>query len=137
MSGDTSGAPLIKRRLVFRLIGKMACGGSICQMVSRAYRWRIMWTRYEESSRPLPSTHAAQQLQFEVQDVQLEVEITTTGTREGGGGLKIYVLTLGAKGSKSNASSQKVTLNLSAVTADRSRFRVRDMPSKSIRQDDE
>lgn len=78
-----------------------------------------------------------QELQFEVQDVQLEVEITTTGTREGGGGLKVYVLTLGAKGSKSNASSQKVTLNLSAVTADGSKFRVRDMPSKSIRQDDE
>jgi hypothetical protein len=78
-----------------------------------------------------------QELQFEVQDVQLEVEITTTGSVEGGGGLKIYVLTLGAKGSKSNASSQKVTLNLSAVTADGSKFRVRDMPSKPIRQDDE
>jgi Trypsin-co-occurring domain 2 len=78
-----------------------------------------------------------QQLQFEVKDVQLEVEITTTGMREGGGGLKIYVLTLGAKGSKSNASSQKVTLNLSAVTADGSQFRVRDMSSKPIRQDDE
>jgi hypothetical protein len=77
-----------------------------------------------------------QQLQFEVQDVQLEVEVTTTGAREGGGGLKVYVLTLGAKGSKSNASSQKVTLNLSAVTADGSRFRVRDMSSKPVRQSD-
>jgi hypothetical protein len=75
-----------------------------------------------------------QQLQFEVQDVQLEVEITTTGTREGGGGLKIYVLTLGAKGSRSNASSQKVTLNLGTVNRDGSKFRVSDVLSKPIRQ---
>jgi hypothetical protein len=75
-----------------------------------------------------------QQLQFEVKDIQLEVEITTTGTREGGGGLKIYVLTLGGKASKSNASSQKVTLNLSAVTPDGSKFKVSDLSSEPVRE---
>ena len=38
-----------------------------------------------------------QNLQFEVQDVQLEVEVTTTGTRETQGGLRVWVLTAGGK----------------------------------------
>ena len=75
-----------------------------------------------------------QQLQFEVQDVQLEVEVMTTGTREAGGGLQVWVLTVGAKGSKANAATQKVTLNLSAVTRDGTKFRVSDISSKPTRQ---
>lgn len=75
-----------------------------------------------------------QQLQFEVHDIQLEVEVTTTGTRGAEGGVKIWVLTLGAKGSKANAASQKVTLNLSAVTSDGSRFRVNDLSAEPIGQ---
>jgi hypothetical protein len=73
-----------------------------------------------------------QQLQFEVQDVKLEVEVTTTGSREAKGGLQVWVLTVGAGGSKSNAASHRVTLDLSAVTSDGSKFRVRDVSSKPI-----
>lgn len=73
-----------------------------------------------------------QQLQFEVQDVTLEVEVTTTGTREAKGGLQVWVLTVGAGGSKAKTASQKVTLNLSAVTADGSKFRVRDVSPTPI-----
>jgi hypothetical protein len=75
-----------------------------------------------------------QRLQFEVQDVQLEVEVTTTGTREAKGGLQVWVVTAGVKGTKANAASQKVTLNLRAVTEDGTKFRVSDAPSKPIRQ---
>jgi hypothetical protein len=75
-----------------------------------------------------------QQLQFEVQDVQLEAEVMTTGTLEGGGGLQIWVVNVGAKGSKANAATQKVTLKLGAVTPDGSKFRVSDLPSKPIRR---
>ena len=75
-----------------------------------------------------------QQLQFEVQDVQLEVEVMTTGTREAEGGLQVWVLTVGAKGSKANAATQKVTLNLSAVTPDGTKFHVSDVSPKPIRR---
>jgi NTP-dependent ternary system trypsin peptidase co-occuring protein len=75
-----------------------------------------------------------QQLQFEVQDVQLEVEVMTTGTREAGGGLQVWVVTVGAKGSKANAATQKVTLNLSAVMPDGTKFRVSDISSAPIRR---
>jgi hypothetical protein len=75
-----------------------------------------------------------QRLQFEVQDVQLEAEVMTTGTREAGGGLQIWVVNLGAKGSKANAATQRVTLKLGAVTPDGSKFRVSDLPSKPIRR---
>jgi hypothetical protein len=75
-----------------------------------------------------------QQLQFEVQDVQLEVEVATTGSREAHGGLKVWVLTVGAKGSKTNAATHKVTLNLGAVTSDGAKFRVSDVSSKPIRR---
>jgi hypothetical protein len=75
-----------------------------------------------------------QQLQFEVQDVQLEVQVMTTGTREVGGGLQVWVLTVGAKGSKANAATHKVTLRLNAVTPEGTKFRVSDVPSKPIRR---
>lgn len=64
-----------------------------------------------------------QQLQFEVQDVQLGVEVITTGTREVEGGVKVWVLTIDGKGSRANAATQKVTLNLSPVTAEGTNFR--------------
>lgn len=75
-----------------------------------------------------------QQLQFEVQDVQLEVDVTTTGTREVGGGVQVWVLTVGAKGSKANAATQKVTLRMSAVTQEGTKFRVSDASSRPIRR---
>jgi hypothetical protein len=76
-----------------------------------------------------------QELQFEVHDVQLEVEVATTGTREAEGGLKVWVLAVGARGSKAHGDTHKVTLNLNAVTADGSKFRVSDLSSVPIRRD--
>lgn len=75
-----------------------------------------------------------QQLQFEIQDIQLEVEVTTTGTREVEGGVKVWVMTMGAKGSKTNVGTHKVSLNLSPVTAEGTRFRVSDMFARPIRR---
>jgi NTP-dependent ternary system trypsin peptidase co-occuring protein len=75
-----------------------------------------------------------QKLQFEVKDVQLELEVATTGTRTAEGGLKLWVVTIGGKGSKENAATHKVTLNLSAVTADGTKFRVSDVSEQPIRQ---
>jgi len=76
-----------------------------------------------------------QQLQFEVQDLQLEVDVATTGTREAEGGLKIWVLTIGAKGSRENAATHRVTLNLGAVSAEGTKFRVSDVSEQAIRQE--
>lgn len=74
------------------------------------------------------------QLQFEVQDVQLEVEVTTTGTREVDGGVKVWVLTIDGKGSRANTAAHKMTLNLSPVTAEGTKFRVSDVSAWPIRR---
>jgi hypothetical protein len=74
-------------------------------------------------------------LQFEVQDVQLEVEIATTGTKGAEGGIKVWVVNIGAKGSKSNANTQKVTLSLGPVAPDGTRFKVSDVTAKQIRRE--
>lgn len=71
-----------------------------------------------------------EQLQFEVQDVKLEVDVTTTGTREAEGGVKVWVLTIGAKGSTANTATQRVTLSLAAVSPDGTRYRVSDKDSQ-------
>jgi hypothetical protein len=71
-------------------------------------------------------------LQFEVQDLQLEVEVATTGTKGVDGGLKLWVLTAGAKASRENAATQKVSIKLSAVSPDGSRFRVSDLASRPV-----
>ena len=73
-------------------------------------------------------------LQFEVQDVQLELEVMTTGSRGADGGLQLWVLTVSARGSKANAATHKVTLKMNAVTTDGAKFRVSDRPSTSIRR---
>jgi hypothetical protein len=75
-----------------------------------------------------------QDLQFEVQEVNLEVEVVTTGTREGQGGLQIWVLTLGAKGSKSNAATHKITLKMNAVGPGGTRYQVKDSTSGPVRR---
>jgi hypothetical protein len=74
-------------------------------------------------------------LQFEVQEVQLEVEVATTGSREGGGGLKIWVVTAGAKASKTDTATHKVTLTMTAVTAAGTKFRVSDLAATPVRRD--
>jgi hypothetical protein len=75
-----------------------------------------------------------QELQFEVHDVQLELNVTTTGTREAEGGLKVWVVTIGASGSRANATSQKVTLTLGAVGPDGAKFQVSDESARPVRQ---
>jgi hypothetical protein len=72
------------------------------------------------------------QLQFDVQDVQLEVEIATTRTGEGEGGVKVLVLNLGGKYSEAHASTQRVTLRLQPVTAEGTRFTVSDLTDKPV-----
>ena len=76
-----------------------------------------------------------QKLQFEVQDVQLEVEIATTGTKGAEGGIKVWVVNIGAKGSKSDANTQKVTLKLGPVSTDGTKFKVSDVTAKPIRRE--
>jgi Trypsin-co-occurring domain 2 len=73
-------------------------------------------------------------LQFEVQEVNLEVDVTTTGTREGQAGVQVWVLTLGAKGSKSNAATHKVTLKMNAVGPGNTRYKVKDSTSGPARR---
>jgi hypothetical protein len=68
-----------------------------------------------------------EQLQFEVQEVELDVEITATGTREGSGGLKIYVLNLGAKASSTDTAVHRVKLKLGAVGRDGTKYHVSDV----------
>ena len=58
-------------------------------------------------------------LLFEVKDVELDVEIATTRTREASGGLKVWVVSIGGKGARSTASTNRVKLSLGAVTKDR------------------
>jgi Trypsin-co-occurring domain 2 len=76
-----------------------------------------------------------QKLQFEVQDVQLEVEIATTGTKGAGAGIKVWVVNIGAKASKSDANTQKVTLKLGPVSPDGTKFKVSDVTAKPIRRE--
>jgi hypothetical protein len=73
-----------------------------------------------------------QQLQFEVRDVQLELEVATTRTKEGDGGVKVVVLTLGAKAAKADTTTQKVTLSLEPVSTTGSRFRVSDLADRPV-----
>jgi hypothetical protein len=76
-----------------------------------------------------------QKLQFEVQDVQLEVEIATTGTKGAEGGIKVWVVNIGAKLTKSDANTQKVTLKLGPVSPDGTKFKVSDVTAKPIRRE--
>ncbi len=55
-----------------------------------------------------------QEIQFPIGSVQLEFQVGVTLGVEGKGGVKFWVLELGASGSYANESVQKVTLNLEA-----------------------
>jgi hypothetical protein len=76
----------------------------------------------------------SKRLQFEVQDVELEVEVTTSGSREAEGGIKLWVVNLGAKGSRTNANTHRVTLHLTAEGRGGTRLRVRDSKSPPVRR---
>ena len=78
-----------------------------------------------------------EQLQFEVQDLELDVEITTTGSKEISGGLKIYVFTGGGKASKSDTAVHRVKLKLGAVDREGNKYKVsnvRDASTGRVRQ---
>lgn len=55
-----------------------------------------------------------QEIQFPIGSVQLEFQVGVTWDTEARGGVKFWVLELGAGGSYANESVQKVTLNLEA-----------------------
>ena len=55
-----------------------------------------------------------QEIQFPIGSVQLEFQVGVTWDAEATGGVKFWVLELGASGSYANESVQKVTLNLEA-----------------------
>jgi hypothetical protein len=55
-----------------------------------------------------------QEIQFPISSVQLEFQVGVTWDAEAKGGVKFWVLELGASGSYANQSVQKVTLNLGA-----------------------
>lgn len=55
-----------------------------------------------------------QAIQFPIGSVQLEFQVGVTWDTEARGGVKFWVLELGASGSYANESVQKVTLNLEA-----------------------
>jgi len=74
------------------------------------------------------------QLQFEVQDIQLEVAVTTTGSREGEGGIKVWVLNIGAKATKGASDAHKVTMRLTPVTPAGTKFKVNDVAAQKVRR---
>jgi len=55
-----------------------------------------------------------QEIQFPIGSVQLEFQVGVTWDSEAKGGVKFWVLELGASGSYANESVQKVTINFEA-----------------------
>lgn len=55
-----------------------------------------------------------QEIQFPISSVQLEFQVGVTWDAESKGGVKFWVLELGASGKYTNESVQKITLNLEA-----------------------
>ncbi len=55
-----------------------------------------------------------QEIQFPIGSVELEFQVGVTWDAEAKGGVKFWVLELGASGGYANESVQKVTLNLEA-----------------------
>lgn len=72
--------------------------------------------RREITESMLGSAHEL--VRFRVESVELELQVTATRTGGGEGGVKFWILTAGAKREVESSSVQKVTLHLSAVTAD-------------------
>src|SRR3954462_4508830 len=56
-----------------------------------------------------------QALQFEVQEVNLDVEVTATVAKEASGGIKIWVLTAGGKASKADAATHRINVRMTAI----------------------
>jgi Trypsin-co-occurring domain 2 len=67
-----------------------------------------------------------QEIQFPVGSIQVEFQVGVTCDAEAKAGVKFWVLELGASGSRSNESIQKVTVNLEApVDSDGNAVKVR------------
>jgi hypothetical protein len=73
-------------------------------------------------------------LQFEVDDVTLQVQVTATGSRGVEGGVKLWAVNLGGRASKSDASMHTVTLKMTAVTPSGNRFSVSELSSEDVRR---
>ena len=57
-------------------------------------------------------------LKFLIEDIEIELQIATTRSGEGSGGVKLSVVNFGAKGSISEAETQKLKLKLKLVGSD-------------------
>ena len=75
-----------------------------------------------------------QDLQFEVQGLHLEVDVAVEGSREGEGGLKVWVLSVGGKRSRTDTATHKVTLDLAAVNQAGTKFKVSDLSEQLTRR---
>jgi hypothetical protein len=75
-----------------------------------------------------------QDLQFEVQGVRLDVEVAVEGSREGEGGLKVWVLSVGGKRSRTDTATHKVTLDLAVVNQAGTKFKVSDLAEQPTRR---
>src|SRR5438046_10416790 len=62
-----------------------------------------------------------QEIQFPIGSIQLEFQVGVTWDTEAKGGVRFWVLELGASGSYANESVQKVTINLEAPVDDEGR----------------
>src|SRR5215468_1127785 len=76
-------------------------------------------------------------LQFEVQDVTLEIQVAATGSKGVDGGVKLWALALGSKVSKSDTATHTVTLKLGAVNASGNKFHISDLSSEPVRRKDD
>ena len=77
---------------------------------------------------------ATEPLSFEVEDVELQVDVVASGSREAEGGIKLWVVNLGGKGTTSYSNTQTVTLRLSASGPDGTRWRVTDDQGRPVRR---
>jgi hypothetical protein len=67
-----------------------------------------------------------QALQFEVQEVNLDVEIAATVAKEANGGIKIWVLMAGGKATKADAATHRINVKMTAIDEEGNRFQIAD-----------
>jgi hypothetical protein len=70
---------------------------------------------------------AGEPLQFEVQEVTLELEVSVTTSKEAEGGLKVWVLAAGGKAGRAATSTHRISLKLTATDDAGNRYRVSDV----------
>jgi hypothetical protein len=77
---------------------------------------------------------ANEQLKFEVGEVDLQVEVLSTGSRDVEGGIKLWVLNVGGKGTRTQSNAHTVTLHLTASGPEGTRLKVEDEPKRPVRR---